>query len=264
MVDEIRNSIDQGGIIMRKIINPCKCKVYTKTGNKVDGNAFVKIEYKDSKLSMCGVVAPLSNGNCLGSAGQCVDEIRNGSPTDEWTAEMLNKLCDIWDRWHLNDMRPYCEHMRELGWAEHAQDKVKIEKWTLTKEACQKKDNAKKRAVECLKNGEPFYPTKEETAYANMDYSIDVYNDEDIFEKYGKLYKDAYELKEKDCLGHSNTEYKTRGWISYKDHKLGFIGRECPVCGYKYGTAWKMEEVPQDIIEWLESLPKTKVKPAWV
>ena len=36
-----------------------------------------------------------------------VDEIRNGSPTDEWTTEMLNKLCDIWDRWHLNDMRPY-------------------------------------------------------------------------------------------------------------------------------------------------------------
>lgn len=158
----------------------------------------------------------------------------------------------------MNDMCPYCEHMRELGWTEHTQDKVKIEKWTLTKEACQKKDNAKKRALECLKNGEPFYPTKEETTYANMEYSIDVYDGEEV------TYGEAYELKEKDCLGHSNTEYKTRGWISYKDHKLGFIGRECPVCGYKYGTAWKMEEVPQDIIEWLESLPETKVKPAWV
>ena len=249
---------------MRKIINPCKCKVYTRTGNKVERNAFVRIEYKDSKLSMSGVVAPLSNENCLGSAGQCVDEIRNGLPTDEWTTEMLNKLCDIWDRWHLNDMRPYCEHMRKLGWAEHTQDKVKIEKWTLTKEACQKKDNAKKRAVECLKNGEPFYPTKEETVYANMEYSIDVYNDEDIFEKYGNSYKNAYELKEKDCLGHSNTEYKTRGWISYKEHKLGFIGRECPVCGYKYGTAWLKEDVPQDVIEWLKNLPETTEHPAWV
>ena len=159
---------------MDKIINPCKCKVYTRTGNEVYRNAFVRIKYKDSKLSMCGVVAPLSNGDCLGSAGQCVDEIRNGSPTDEWTTDMLNKLCDIWDRWHLNDMRPYCEHMRELGWTEHTQDKVKIEKWTLTKEACQKKDNAKKRTVECLKNGESFYPTEKETAYANMEYSIDV------------------------------------------------------------------------------------------
>lgn len=54
---------------MDKIINPCKCKVYTRTGNEVYRNAFVRIEYKDSKLSMCGVVAPLSNGDCLGSAG---------------------------------------------------------------------------------------------------------------------------------------------------------------------------------------------------
>ena len=98
----------------------------------------------------------------------------------------------------------------------------------------------------------------EETAYANMKYSIDVYNDEDF------PYKNAYELKEKDCLGHSNTEYKTRGWILYKDHELGFIGRECPVCGYKYGTSWKVEEVPQDVIEWLNNLPETKVTPAWV
>ena len=93
---------------------------------------------------------------------------------------------------------------------------------------------------------------------SHNEYSIDVYDGEEV------TYGEAYELKEKDCLGHSNTEYKTRGWISYKDHKLGVIGRECPVCGYKYGTAWKMEEVPQDIIEWLESLPETKVKPAWV
>ena len=64
---------------MYKIINPCKCKVYTRTGNEVDRNAFVRIEYKDSKLSMSGVVAPLSNGDCLGSAGQCVDEIRNAN-----------------------------------------------------------------------------------------------------------------------------------------------------------------------------------------
>ena len=243
---------------INKIINPCKHEVDTITGNKVSGNAFAKIEYDGKRLSISGVIAPLANGNCLGSAGQCVDEIREGIPTDEWTPEMLKKFCDIWDKWHLNDLRPYCEHMKELGWAEHTQDKVKIEKWTLTKEAYQKKEDAEKRALNCLRNGETFEPTIEETAYANMKYSIDVYNDEDF------PYKNAYELKEKDCLGHSNTEYKTRGWILYKDHELGFIGRERPVCGYKYGTSWKVEEVPQDVIEWLNNLPETKVAPAWV
>lgn len=170
----------------------------------------------------------------------------------------LKKFCDIWDKWHLNDMRPYCEHMKKLGWMEHIQDKVKIEKWTLTKEAYQKKENAEKRALNCLRNGETFEPTMEETAYANMKYSIEVYDDEDI------PYKNAYELNEKDCLGHTNTKYITRRWISYKDNELGFIGRSCPVCGYKYGTSWKIEEVPQDVIEWLNNLPETKVTPAWV
>ena len=44
----------------------------------------------------------------------------------------------------------------------------------------------------------------------------------------------------------------------------GFLGRPCPVCGYKYGSAWQTEEVPKDVIEWLFDLPDTKIKPAWV
>lgn len=249
---------------INKIINPCKCKVYTTTENKVSKNAFAKIEYDGKCLSISGVIAPLANGNCLGSAGQCVDEIREGIPTDEWTTEMLKKFCDIWDKWHLNDMRPYCEHMKELGWIEHISDKIKIETWTLTNDAIKMKENAKNRALDCLRNGQVFRPTKDETVYANMEYSIKVYNNEDISYKYGKLYRDAYELKKRDCLGHPNTEYKTRNWISYQDHKLGFIGRPCPVCGYKYGSSWKIEEVPQDVIEWLNNLPETKVTPAWI
>lgn len=250
---------------MEKIINPCKCKVYTRTtGKEVSRDAFVKIEYKDSKLSIHGVVAPLPSGNCLGSCGQCVDEIRRGIPADGWTADMLKTLCDIWDRWHLNDARPYCSHMRELGWVDHLEEKVKIEKWTLTAKACKRKEEAEKRALSCLRKGEPFYPTEDETAYANLKYSIDVYNDEDVSCRYGILYRDSYELKEKDCLGRSNTEYKIRGHISYKDNELGFIGKLCPVCGYEYGTAWKMEEVPEDVIAWLESLPDSKTVPAWI
>lgn len=85
---------------INKIINPCKCKVYTTTGNKVSKNAFAEIKYDGKSLSISGVIAPLADGNCLGSAGQCVDEIREGIPTDEWTPEMLKKFCDIWDKWH--------------------------------------------------------------------------------------------------------------------------------------------------------------------
>ena len=85
---------------MKKIINPCMCKTYE---GKARG--FVKIEYDGGRLSLCGVIGPMSNGDARGSSGQCVDEIRNGTPVKGWTREMLNKLCDIWDEWHLHQTK---------------------------------------------------------------------------------------------------------------------------------------------------------------
>ena len=109
---------------MKKIINPCQCEVYSRNGNPYFANAFVEIEYVNGKLSLCGVIGPMSNGDCRGSAGQCANEIRKGTPTADWSAEMLFKLCDIWDKWHLNDMHPECEHQRNLGWDEQAKEKI--------------------------------------------------------------------------------------------------------------------------------------------
>ena len=33
---------------------------------------------------------------------------------------------------------------------------------------------------------------------------------------------------------------------------------------YKYGHGWIFEEVPSDVLDFLESLPETKINPAWV
>ena len=38
----------------------------------------------------------------------------------------------------------------------------------------------------------------------------------------------------------------------------------CPTCGYEFGTAWKSESIPAEVIAWLESLPETTKTPAWV
>ena len=91
---------------MKKIISPCLCKVYTSSGNEATARAFCKIQFENGRLSITGVIGPLRSGGYRGSAGQCVDEIREGCPCDEWTREMLDKFCSIWDEWHLNDMRP--------------------------------------------------------------------------------------------------------------------------------------------------------------
>ena len=241
---------------MKKIINPCKCLVYTLTGREVLRNAFCKIEYDETKgrLSITGVVAPTKDGNALGSVGQCVDEIRKGTPTEEWNKKMLNKFCDIWDKWHLNDMRPYCEHQRELGWDTLASEKVNIYHYTLTKEAEGKKKEAENRALEYLRNGITFIPTESEIYFSNLT----IFKDGDSSEppENYKLYK--------SIMTNSTYETKALGWLRPDEYPEGILTKPCPVCGYKYGTAWLKEEVPENIIKWLEDLPETKIEPAWV
>lgn len=53
-------------------------------------------------------------------------------------------------------------------------------------------------------------------------------------------------------------------WISEKEHTKGLLSKPCPVCGYEYGTKWLFEEVPEDVIEFLFSLPETQIQPAWI
>ena len=42
------------------------------------------------------------------------------------------------------------------------------------------------------------------------------------------------------------------------------IGKPCPECGYEYGTKWLREEVPGEVLDFLDSLPDTDREPAWV
>lgn len=38
----------------------------------------------------------------------------------------------------------------------------------------------------------------------------------------------------------------------------------CPDCGYRLGQAWLMEELPPEVVAFLESLPETDIQPAWI
>lgn len=133
---------------MKKIISPCLCKVYTSSGNEATARAFCKIQFENGRLSITGVIGPLRSGGYRGSAGQCVDEIREGCPCDEWTREMLDKFCSIWDEWHLNDMRPYCKHQKELGWDKLAVTPVTLYHYRLNSKTLRRQESMKKKLVE--------------------------------------------------------------------------------------------------------------------
>jgi hypothetical protein len=87
----------------------------TATENKIKGfykvcrigdATFIKIEYKEGKLSISGVEGPMSNGNCRGGCGQIVMSglsVNNYAPG--WDADKVSVLATLWDMWHLNDMQ---------------------------------------------------------------------------------------------------------------------------------------------------------------
>ena len=239
---------------MEKIINPVMCEV-----NGGAARAFAKIKFVDGKLSISGVIGPMQNGNCRGSFGQCVDEIREGRPIEGWTKGMVQVFCDIWDEWHLNDMRPYCPHQKELGWDKLAGKKVRLYNYRLTRDALSKQRAAKNAEINALERGEIFTPTQEQVKYTKLPYSITTsaeISGEDAVN---------YEPQKPMFAGDTGaTSTKFLGWLREDEHPDGILCRACPVCGYKYGTSFLKEEVPPEVIAWLFDLPDAEVKPAWL
>jgi hypothetical protein len=248
---------------MKKVINPIK-----KTDGERSYHVFIKIELKDGgRLSISGVEGPMSNGNCLGGCGQIDMHLRtedrhaNGwEYTTGWDAEMMNRLLEVWERWHLNDMRAECVHQRANGWREKAAEKVTLYHWRMTREASEAQKAAEKAAINALKDGKTFTPTQEQSFIAALPYAQTTYTAE-LPAKIAGYYEPKKPLYAGDG-GH--TEIKTLGWVRQDEHPDGILSRPCPVCDYKYGTKWLKEEVPQDVIDWLLSLPTSEVKPVWV
>lgn len=57
-----------------------------------------------------------------------------------------------------------------------------------------------------------------------------------------------------------------RDWETGREvtaHPQGLLSKPCEVCGYKYGTEWRTETVPLDVLDFLESLPATTLSYPW-
>ena len=91
-------------------------KVVRPAYTREEGSIFCTIKWDGSVLSSTGVIVPKVNGDCRGSCGQIImgfkeyDERGYRTLADVilcpgWDKESLRKFFDVWDRWHLNDMR---------------------------------------------------------------------------------------------------------------------------------------------------------------
>lgn len=133
------------------------------------------------------------SGDCNGHMGQCQDEIRRlidritWAPA--WSRERAAQLLDVWERWHLNDLRPGCEHQRAEGWDKR-----------------------------------PIDPSKPLDAYG------------------------------KHVPGKDAHTWNMLTWITPVEHPDGLLGKPCPTCGYKYGSAWIYELPPPEVLAFIEKI----------
>ena len=157
-----------------RIVTPTK----TKHGRRV----FVTIKYKDGKLSITGVEAPLRNGNTYGggSCGQItLDPARAAFG---WTPAEVERLQAIWDQWHLNHMK--AGSPAQMAW------------------------------IKAHRSEFPGYP-------------VSFYD-----------------------------------WASEGLTAAG-LNPDPAHNGYRYGSSWLREEVPADVLQWLQALPATEVPHPW-
>ncbi len=83
------------------------------------GRVYCEIEFERGELSITGVEGPLPSGNALGSCGQ----INVGLTPEQivkfnkgWDADIMAKFLSVWSEWHLNHMKPGCEHQMGAEW----------------------------------------------------------------------------------------------------------------------------------------------------
>ena len=52
----------------------------------------------------------------------------------------------------------------------------------------------------------------------------------------------------KHFAGQRQDSWNMLAWVSRKEHPEGLLSHPCPTCGYKYGTAWLHDALPDAIV----------------
>lgn len=255
----------------KKTVCPGKVKCWTRNGSETLRSVFVTIELREARgdeppeLSITSVEGPLSNGDALGSCGQARD-LDVAVYATGWNKARVDKLRDLWERWHLNCMNAADAAMRADGWVEKAATVMHGYKFTLTRTALEASSDAKARAVACLKEGATFTPTQAETEAATRPGEIVLWVRADDPEPRPPS---AHYKRKRDLWGHNkgnlaHPEQRTLGQLYPKDHPDGLLGKKHSESGNGYGSAWYAEAVPDDVLQWLLDLPEDNRLPgAW-
>jgi len=250
---------------MDKVIRPGMVPAWSRTGKEILSSLYIHIRTKEEvregkldrllqpvqkmvNLSITGVVGPRSNGDCAGSCGQCTDELLNIQEyAPGWTEDMAKKLHEIWERWHLNDMKSKCIHQEDWDTSE----KLLVQTYSQT--------DRYRYLEQKVKFNDASEDEKRLIAQAVKVWSDALHGRSEVIDE-----DLVASLVKEEMLEPWKVNEHTAGWVYPSQHPKGLLNKPCPVCGYKYGGTWLYEEVPEEVLLWLQDLPDTDQKPAWV
>lgn len=231
-------------------------------------------------LSISATVTDTAGGYC---GGQRLDSIQ--ADAERIAAEPggrrlmrpedLAELVTIWGAWHLNDMRPGCEHqvgpewdtakplVRKLYSIEY-DDRRRIERGSKLAELSDSNPDAARLHFLALYSIRPDHwqeiaddeaegiarrfeivTEAERPAYAQAVAKHAQGSTWAPFKWNGKAYRSFH--MPKPCVM-VRTETRNAGWVRHEEHPDGLLSKPCPVCGYKYGSAWRKEPLPADVV----------------
>lgn len=261
-------------------------------------SVFLEIGFKDGKLSIAGVEGPTLGGNAIGSSGQIDGHYKHRNSADDdprsseyaigvekikfapgWDADLWLDVLDIWKQWHLNDMQAGCEHQKGEEWKPK---EVEIVTYSVDWAAHNKlKDDARNQVVAegSWQRRQFFEDRKSLASYVKFSPAAAILlllNDFDIrpfhfssvdvekFESAIRKMKSFVDFEPFRPHLEMKREKKLTNWLRENEHPQGYLCKPCSVCGYEYGTAWLKQEVPEDVLQKLWSLPDADIKLALV
>lgn len=181
--------------------------------------------------------------------GQCVDAVAALFPNDN----KLQRMKEIWERWHLNDMRAHCQHQRLLP-ASQCRDmemlevEVEFHAFHALEKAAAKDDLGAE--AKTLANLQAFGVTPFKKTRMDFDRANRLYAYLDRWMPGWKEGQTEY-APGNNLVARPIKEALNR--LRPSEHPMGFLGKECPECGYRYGSAWKPEAIPADVVAEIES-----------
>jgi hypothetical protein len=171
------------------------------------------------------------NRSDIVQGGQMLEELLELYPGN---ASVL-RLVELWRQWHLNDMHAGCEHQRK-SW--DTTRKVRVWHWQrdYSDDNVKAAEAAKRAAVRELEATGAAEITEDVRAELVKPWQVTTLTDERPA---------GYKPSE---MSTPATEEKALGWLRPEEHPEGMLAKPCEVCGYKYGTEWRREEVPAEIV----------------